>query len=209
MLESVLRGFRIVWRHRVLRLVLLFTGPLNGAWYVSLLLGVPLLIARLGVTGPGGTGLGAFGIVISAYGFGNLVATLVLGSRGMPAKPARRIFAGGLVLGAGALLFAFVPLLPPNLRLAGLAAAAAIEAVGGPMQDIAVAVLRQTELPQHEIPAAMRAFLVAGNAGMLLAMLAAPALFALIGLPASLALCAAIIAATGATGLALSGWTGR
>jgi MFS transporter, DHA3 family, macrolide efflux protein len=209
MVESVLRGFRVVWRHRVLRLVLIFTGPLNGAWFVSLLLGVPLLVSRLGVTGPGGTGLGAFGLVISSYGVGNLVATLVLGSRPMPERPAGRIFRGALVLGFGALLFAFIPLLPPALRLPGFAIAAAIEAVGGPMQDIATAVLRQTELPPADIPAAMRAFLVLSNAGMLIAMLAAPGLFALIGLPASLALCALVIAATGAIGLALRSWTGR
>jgi MFS transporter, DHA3 family, macrolide efflux protein len=198
-----------VWRHRLLRIVLLTTGALNGAWYVALFLAVPLLIARLGMTGPGGTGLGAFGVVISCYGVGNLAATLFLGSRPMPRRPSLRIFAGNLVLGFGMGLFAGVPLLPPALRLAGCGVSAAIAAVGGPMQDIATAVIRQTELPVAEIPAAMRAFLVSSNAGMLLAMLAAPSVFALIGLPPSLALAGAIIAATGVIGLALSRWSGR
>ena len=195
----------------MLRLVLLFTGPLNGAWYVSLLLGVPLLIARLGVTGPGGTGLGAFGLVISAYGCRQSASRRSCSAAAAcRAKPARRIFAGGLVLGGGALLFAFVPLLPPHAAPAPASrSAAAIEAVGGPMQDIAVAVLRQTELPPARDTRRDARLPRAGNAGMLLAMLVAPAIFALIGLPASLALCAAVIAATGAIGLALSGWTGR
>jgi hypothetical protein len=69
------------------------------------------------------------------------------------------------------------------------------------MQDIPVAVLRQTELPRAELPAAMRAFLVVNNAGTLLAMLIAPALFATWPGAVVIALCGGVIVAIGLAGL--------
>ncbi len=199
-LASALRGFHVVGRHRLLRTALLVNGPVNGAWVAAFLLGLPLLIARLGVTGVGGSGFGAFGLVIAAYGCTNLLATLVIGGRPMPARPYRQIFSSKLVTGAGTALLAAVPLLAPDLRLAGFAAAAAFGAVGGPMMDIPVAVLRQTELPAAEVPAAMRAFMVASNTGTLAAMLIAPAAFARFGLAPVIAMCGMLIAAAGVFG---------
>ncbi len=69
------------------------------------------------------------------------------------------------------------------------------------MQDIPVAVLRQTELPRAEVPAAMRAFLVANYGGALVAMVLAPGLFSLLPVPAGIALCGGGAMAVGAAGL--------
>jgi MFS transporter, DHA3 family, macrolide efflux protein len=206
-LAGIARGFRTVARHDVLRFVLLVTGVLSGAWFAALFLGLPLAIAQYNVTGPGGTGLGAYGLVISAYGCTNLLATLAVGSRDMPSRPGRQIFAGNMLVGAGLALLGLVPAigLPHGLVLPGLCGAAAIAAPGGPMQDIPVAVLRQTELPRAEVPAAMRAFLVANNGGVLVAMALAPALFALLPVPAGIALCGGAMIAVGAAGLARCG----
>jgi hypothetical protein len=79
--------------------------------------------------------------------------------------------------------------------------AAFITAFGGPMQDIPVAVLRQTELPRAELPAVMRAFLVVNNAGTLLAMLAAPVLFGALPGAVVIGLCGGVIVAIGIAGL--------
>ncbi|MBV8612968.1 MAG: MFS transporter [Acetobacteraceae bacterium] len=204
-LAGIARGFRTVARHELLRFVLGVTGVLNGAWFAALFLGLPLAIARYGVAGPGGTGLGAYGLVISAYGCTNLMATFVVGSREMPARPGRQIFAGNMLMGAGVALLGLALGLPHGLVLPGLCAAAAVAAPGGPMQDIPVAVLRQTELPRAEVPAAMRAFLVASNLGTLLAMALAPALFSLLAVPAGIALCGGATMAVGATGLVRCG----
>ncbi len=206
---GVARGFRVVWRHRLLRLVLLVSGLNNGAWFAALFLGVPLLIGRAGVTGPGGTGLGAYGLVISSYGCTNLLATLVVGSREMPARPDRQVFGGMALVGAGLALLGLAPALAAALGLGHAAllplmcAAAAIAAPGGPMQDVPVAVLRQTELPRPEIPAAMRAFLVANTGGTLVAMALAPALFSLLPVTLGVGLCGAAMMASGAAGLLL------
>lgn len=178
---AVVRGFRAVRQHSLLGFILVVAnGPINGLWYATYFLGLPLIIARHGVTGPGGTGLAAYGLVISAYGCTNLLGTLIVGSRDIPANPAPLIFGGNIVTGCGIALLGLAETLalPHALRLPAYVVTAGITAFGGPMGDIPVAVLRQTELPRAELPAAMRAFLVVNNAGALLAMLAAPVLFA-------------------------------
>ena len=65
-LTAVRRGFAAVRGHPLLSFVLCITGVINGAWSAAYFLGLPLMIARAGITGPGGTGLGAYGLVISA-----------------------------------------------------------------------------------------------------------------------------------------------
>ena len=77
------------------------SGPINGLWIAAFSLALPLLIERAGITGPGGTGLGAYGLVISAYGCTNLLSTLAVGSRPIPSHPGRLMFAGTVVTGLG------------------------------------------------------------------------------------------------------------
>ena len=128
----LLGGFAVIRAHRVLWTVLLISGPLNGLWFASLYLALPLLIERDGVTGPGGSGLGAFALCISAYGCTNLLATLVIGSRPLPRRVAPMIFAGKMVVGAGVAGLAW----GAAAGLPGLMLAAALSAIGGPMGDI-------------------------------------------------------------------------
>ncbi len=197
---SALHGFRAVASHPLLRINLHLTGVLNGVWYAVMFLGLPLAIAR---HVPGGAGLGAYGLVISAYGCTNLAATLVVGSRTMPGNPGRMIFAGSVVLGSGLMLMALAAAapLPPAMAIAAFAASAALGAIGGPMKDVPIAVLRQTELPHADIPAAMRAYLVAANGGLLVAMVIAPPLYAAFPVACIIAVCAAITLAVGIAGM--------
>jgi DHA3 family macrolide efflux protein-like MFS transporter len=199
-IASILRGFRAVAPHKVLRLEMQVSGAINGAWYAVMFLGLPLALARLG---SGGAGLRAYGLVISAYGCTNLLATLVIGSRPMPANPGRTVFVGNLVVGTGLMLIALIAALPlaHEMAVPCLAGAAALGAIGGPMHDIPTAVLRQTELPAGDVPAAMRASLVVGNGGMLAAMLVAPRLYASASPSLVMAGCAALILGIGVAGL--------
>ncbi|MDA8049100.1 MAG: hypothetical protein M0002_03695 [Rhodospirillales bacterium] len=154
------------------------------------------------VHNPGGGG--ADDLVISAYGCTNLAATLVIGGWPTPANPGRRVFAGHVVLGSATMLIALVAAtpLPPAPAVAGFAAAAARGAIGGPLHDIPIAVLRQTDLPRAEVPAAMRAHLATINLGALITMLAAPAFYAAMPLPVVMAGAAASILAIGVVGMA-------
>lgn len=203
LLASMLHGVHAVRRHRLLGYVLAASGPLNGAWYAVFFLVMPLMVARNGLAGPGGTGVAAYGTVISAYGCTNLLANLVIGSRPMPARPGRLIFIGNLCMGLGICALALTEAagLPKALLLPAYAAIAAFCAVGGPMQDIPVAVLRQTALPRADIQAATRAFIAASQLGFLLGLVLAPALLGLLPLSSVVALCGVPSLAFGAVGL--------
>jgi MFS transporter, DHA3 family, macrolide efflux protein len=121
----------------------------------------------------------------------------------MPANPGRMVFAGNLVLGVGMMGMALVAAAPfsPGLTTLGFAAGACVGAAGGPMHDIPVAVLRQTELARGDIPAAIRASLVVNNVGLLVAMAVAPVGYAMLPVSAVMGMCAAVIMAIGAVGV--------
>jgi hypothetical protein len=191
-----------MWQHRLLAYVLLNTGVTNGTWYAVMFLALPLLISQLGIVGPGGTGLGAYGLVISCYGSTNLLTTLVVGSRAIPSRPARLMCGGNIIFGGGIVLLGGAMLLPlPGaMRLPGLIAAAAFAAIGGPMSDITIATLRQTLLARSDIAPAMRAYLVMNNLGLLVAMLVAPRALDAFGIAPVIVACGAIVAIAGIVG---------
>ncbi|MDE2198333.1 MAG: MFS transporter [Rhodospirillales bacterium] len=201
-LTAVLHGFRAVRRHALLGFVLSISGVLNGAWYAAYFLGLPLMIAHAGITGPGGTGLAAYGLVISGYGSTNLLTTLIVGNRAMSRRPGRVIFTGNLFLGSGIVMLGLAGLAAPApLLLAAFMGAAALSAIGGPLQDITVAALRQTALPRADLPAAVRAFMALNQAGTLVALAASPLVFDRLGVARGVTLCGATILVVGACGL--------
>jgi DHA3 family macrolide efflux protein-like MFS transporter len=206
---AIARGFRALRRHALLGYVLGSTCVNNGAWYAAMFLGLPLAIERLGVHGPGGSGLSAYGLVISAYGCTNLLATLVVGNLTLPMRPGLRIFSGNMIVGSGILLLgaAMALPLPPAARLPCFMVAAGLAAIGGPMSDITIATLRQTLLASVDMAAAMRAYMVMTNLGVLAGMLMAPAVFRNVGIAGTVALCGAAILLTGMMGMLRLGAT--
>ncbi len=194
-LDSIVSGFRVVLRHPLLGFLLLRTGIINGTWYATYFLALPLLL------GAAGQGLPAYGLVISAYGVGNLAMTFVVGNRGKARRPARWIFGGNFVLGAGIIAMSLAGLaMPARLLLPACIITAALAAFGGPMQDITAATLRQTELPHADLAAAVRAFMVMNQLGALIALLAAPRVFDAIGIAPAMLLCGAMIFVVAALG---------
>lgn len=69
------------------------------------------------------------------------------------------------------------------------------------MSDITIATLRQTLLATSDMAAAMRAYMVMTNLGVLVGMAAAPGLFRAVGVAAGVALCGVAIVLTGMTGM--------
>jgi hypothetical protein len=197
LVAEVLRGFRAVRRVPVLAFEIAISGVLNGAWIATFFLALPFVIARHGA------GLGSYGLVISAYGSTNLLATIVVGGRDLPANPGLLLFGGNVVLGTGILLMtgALAAGLPPSLLLPALAAGASIGAVGGPMHDIPTAVLRQTALARADVPAATRASIVSSTSGSLIAMLLAPPLLAALPGTAVMGGCGLLVLACGIGGV--------
>lgn len=203
MLGALARGFRASLRHPLLGYTLLASGPLNGAWYAVLFLCVPLSLAH----GADGAGLQAYGLVLSAYGSTNLAATIFFGGQKLPARPQTWIFGGQCACGVGWALLCIASLLPDGMQPLGLASAAAAGAIGGPMQDIPRAVLRQTRLAPADIASATRAYMATSSSGILAAMLLAPTAIIVAGNQAVVALCAATYLAIGIFGFVrYRGW---
>ena len=204
--HSIRRGVRAMRSHPIMGFVLATSAPVNGSWYLAMYLALPLLVEQRHLTGPGGSGLGAYGLVISAYGCTNLASTLVFGGRPMPRRPQFQMFGGSVLVGVGTLSMALAGLLPDGWVLPGLMAAAALGAAGGPMGDIPQAVLRQTRMPHADRAAAMRAKMAVNSCGALGAMLLAPTLIAA-GLLPVMGGCGVVMIGLGALGLWwLRGW---
>jgi hypothetical protein len=197
-LASALHGFAAVRRLPLLFYVLCTNGIVLGAWYAGMFLGVPLLLRGAGAD------VGAFGLVIASYGSTNLLATLIIGSFRVPRRPAGIVFGGLALVGAGMALLGVAGLagLPRGWLLPALCAAAAFGAVGGPMEDVAVAVLRQTRLPRTELAPVARAFLANGSLGTVAAFLAAPKLFDALGAAPTIVVCGGTLLAVAAVGFA-------
>lgn len=168
-------------QHPIIRYYFLVAALISGIWYSVFNLVLPLMLIRYGIGGSAAGGLGAYGLILSAYGCTNLASTLVFGSRAMPSRPQFQMVVGNVFTGAGLVLMALASLLPVEWRLPGYVAAAALGAVGGPMQDIPMAVLRQTRLPAADVGAGMRAYMSVSSAGILVAMIAAPTLVKITG----------------------------
>ncbi len=201
--RSILRGVHAMRSHRLLGFYLKATGLVNGAWYALFYFALPLAIERFHVQAPGSGGLGAYGLVISAYGSTNLAGTLIFGGRTMPARPQFQMFSGTVISGTGMLLIAPALLLPSAWILPGLMGAAAISAIGGPMKDIPMAVLRQTRLRPGDLAAAMRAYMAATSSGTLIALLVVPSLIGAAGIVPVIIGCGAAVIAVGITALVL------
>lgn len=205
--ESVARGWVAIQRHPVLSYALASTGINNGAWYATFYLGLPLMLADPASGDTTLKGIGAYGLVIACYGCTNLASTVFFGSRALPARPQFQMFGGNALVGFGMVLMGLTPLLPAACRVPALAAAAALGAIGGPMKDIPLAVLRQTRIEPADRSSAMRAYLVMNSAGMLLALVSASAVIGAIGVPGFVVACGMVMVLTGGYGtIRLGAW---
>ncbi len=206
-LTALVTGFHALRPHPLLWFVMWANLVVNGGWFVAFYVALPLLVERAGVRIPGGAGgLAAYGFIMAAYGGANLLSTLWVGNLGIPALTGRLMFRGIGTLGCGIIVMGLV-----GMTLTGawlfpfLFAGAALSAVGGPMQDVTTATLRQIHLPRRDVGAAVRAYMVLNQSGSIMAMLAAPSLIGAIGVPATLVACGLSIVAVAGLGLARFG----
>ncbi len=198
-LTTMLRGFRAMIERPMLGFVLACAAPVSGIWFAVMFVAVPLLLE-----GPNRPGLAGFGLVMASYGSTNLLAALAIGGAPLPRHPGRLVFAADVVLGTGLVVLGLSPLLlTSRWILPGMCLGAAIGAIGGPMSDIPVAVLRQTRLALADQAAAMRATLVMWNFGTLVALAASPAVFAAIGVAEAVVAGSLVIVGCGTLGLLL------
>lgn len=186
---EIIGAIRLVQAHRPLAWAMPLMGVISLAWSAAFTIGVPLLTARV-LQG----NIGAYGLIVGAYGVGNVLSNLVMGSLVIRRK-VLVLFSGKIVVGAGFLLLAFAP----HLSIALLGSAFA--AIGGPMGDIMLLTMIQTNLPAEQLGKVYSLLMLIESAGMSLGLLFAVPLFNLLSVPIAIALCALMMIATGATGL--------
>ncbi|HYE00147.1 MAG TPA: hypothetical protein VEH84_12250, partial [Alphaproteobacteria bacterium] len=183
--EALTGGLRLVRRHALARYAILSSAVCNGTWYLGFILGMALLVQE---RWPGD--LQAYGFVIAAYGCGNLAANLVVAS--VPIRrPAVRLLASRLFYGLG------VAALALPLPLPATCAIAAVAAIGGPLGDMTILHILQTDFPPGDLARLYRLRMAAVQGATLLALLAAPWLYGAIGVAAAVCLSGLAAAAAG------------
>lgn len=190
-IDAVIGGARAVWHHRLMHFGLAADFIGNVTWSMGVLLGMALYL-RASSPDP----LTAYGLMMSAYGAGNLAANLVLAGF-TPRRPLLWLVMSKLTFGLGVLLMPFAP------NIAALMACAALAAVNGPFENLALLHIIQHDFPPQRIAQVYRLQMCAVFGGSLAGYLAAPTLFAAFGLTPVIATLGAITLATGLVGLVL------
>ena len=203
--EMLTRGFRAVRNRGYFRYLLWRGGVVNGLWVVSLWLCLPLAVQRGGLGAFGASGLGTVGLVMGAYGVGNLASNLVVGGL-IVRRPVTMILAGNAVVGLGLALMGWAALAAPkDLALPLIMAASAFTALGGPVTDVPMATLRQTVFAAREVAAVHRLCIVFDWGGMLLATAIAPLALQAVSPAMTILLCGGVIVAVATAGLTQPG----
>jgi DHA3 family macrolide efflux protein-like MFS transporter len=182
-----------------IRFVMLAKSITTGAWAVILPLGIALMVQRML---PGN--IRAYGFLLASYGVGNLGGALVLANLQIN-RPVRVLGWGFTGMGLGFMLMAAVP--PSHFMMPLMMISAAFAAIGGPMNDLATTDLMQKRFAVRELVRVMRLRMAIEFAGMLVFLLAAPALFHLLSAQWVVGLSGLIIMLVGLVGLVRYGET--
>lgn len=162
---------------------------------ISLTLGAALLASRE-LHG----GVGRYGLIVGAYGAGNIVSNLLVGSR-MIRRQAVSIFSGFLVMGGGFLLMVLAPSVPLAMLAAGLAA------FGGPMGDLPIMTMLQTDFPASQIGKVYSLSATTSSAGGLFGLLLAAPLYTHLNTRIIILFSSLVVIAAGAASLTRFGWS--
>ena len=193
--SEIRESSRLVYAHKPLTWALGGIALVNPAWNIAFLVGVPLL-AQNELSGS----IGAFGLIVGAYGVTNVIGNLIIGSVVIKRRVAM-LFAGRLVMGAGFLILASAHSVPVAVLGSGLSA------FGGPMGDLVQLTMIQTDFPSGQIGKVYSLRSTISGVGGSLGLLLAVPLFAHFDIGWVIAACALVMLATGVAGLVRFGFT--
>jgi MFS transporter, DHA3 family, macrolide efflux protein len=165
------------------------TGLAGGAFSAVIVVGTALLASK-----EFGGSVGAYGLIVGAYGAGNVLSNLAVGS--LPVRrPVTFLFLGKMVVGTGFVALSAAPALWVAV------AAAAVAAVGGPMGDLMLLTMIQTEQPSGRIGKVYGLLGTISSTGSALGLALAGFLFPVLGPRAGMACLSLVVVAAGVTGL--------
>jgi DHA3 family macrolide efflux protein-like MFS transporter len=188
--RSITAAIRAINAYPILRFEMFGTSIVWGLWNLCFTLGLALLIRQRW-----GGGIGAYGLAVSAYGIGNVLSALIVGSLRIE-RPGRFLFGGWLFMGIG---FAGLAV---SANMHTLAVAAAVSAIGGPMEDLAFVGMLQSGCETVDIARVYRFRMVVGNASYLFFFLLSPVIFKFLSVPLVMGLSAVAIFSCGIAGIA-------
>jgi DHA3 family macrolide efflux protein-like MFS transporter len=188
-LKEITGAIHLVRMHKPLFWALISDGLMSVVWGVAFIVGVPLLADRVLHSG-----VVAYGLIVGAYGVGNVASNLVIGTLTIRRRT-MMLFIGKVFLGAGFLLLAN----SVNLWMALLCAAFA--AIGGPMGDIIMVTMMQTDLPADQTGKVFSLLMILESAGMSLGLILAAPLYGSLSVQRTIGLCALLAIAVGVSGL--------
>jgi len=192
---EIAQSGRLVYTHKPLAWSLGGGGFTNLAWNIAFLVGVPLLAQHV-LSGS----IGAFGLIVGAYGVTNVIGNLIIGSVTIHRRVAM-LFAGRLVMGAGFLVLASAHSVPAAVIGSGIAA------FGGPMGDLVQLTMIQTDFPSSQIGKVYSLRSTISGVGGSLGLLLAVPLFARFSVAAVIAVCALVMIAVGISGFIRFGFS--
>lgn len=190
-LDSLTGGWRAVRAHPVMAYGLFasFTG--NIGWGLVIVLGLVLHL-RAAVPEP----LAAYGLTMSAYGAGNVLASVVLA--GWRPRPAVWIVVSKLFFGVG------IALMPFAGGQAALMLCAFFAAFNGPLENLALFHMIQNDFPAQRLAQVFRLMMAMVFSGGLAAYLAAPTLFGAFGVEPTMTGIGVVVVLVGLAGLPLA-----
>jgi MFS family permease len=163
-----------------------------GLWCSIYLVGFPLMVKQAAF-GASAANVSAYATMVCAYGFGNVLSLLAVGTKELHRRAGFFSGLGLAIMGLGFLLVSFTH----NLVLA--CAAAAFAASGGPIADMATTTLVQQCPDEHRGKLnSFRGFV--GGLGAAIGLATAPYFFATLSSTTGIAVCAGGIFAIGCFG---------
>ena len=186
---EIRQAIKLVRAHRPLAwsFGILFVSIL--LWSIQFTVGIPLLIKQ-----ELKASVSFYGLVVAAYGIGNVISSLVVGSLHIQ----RRMLVlcvGKVVMATGFLIIALAP--NPVLTLLG----AALAAVGGPMGDIMILTMMQTDIPEEHLGKVYSLSMFSSGLGATFGLILAPLFFQYVSASLGIAFCAVVMAICGIVGL--------
>jgi MFS family permease len=145
LLSSMAIGYRLLlFRDRVMTILMMSNALVNGPWMVTLMLGVALLVKTYNPRFLGIEDLAAYGVIMGSYGVGDLCANLYVGSVRFR-RPLQVMYVGYIAMGGGFVLMALATwAVQPHWLLPAMMLTSLIAGIGGPFFFIPMITRLQT-----------------------------------------------------------------
>ncbi|HEX4926189.1 MAG TPA: MFS transporter [Bdellovibrionales bacterium] len=189
--KGIWSGVDAIKGDRLVQFLTYTNGPVNASWYIVF----PLTLG-LYLHDKMPENIGALGLIVSAYGVGNVLSNLVVANFPLTNAVPWGFF-GRILVGVGFLGLAVAPTLP------WMMASAALAATGGPMTDLSFLAVVQRSYDSRAISKIFRLNLTISYGILLLVLLLSPKIFALYSYPAVIAASGATMALVGVIGFLL------